>query len=964
MDTTQRKSFKLFVIASGIIFAFLFFISFHDSAFGASLTDIHFLSNSQYEIISDTAGQLDIVTTSTTGGAINISSRAGSGIFVNSSNFVGIGTTTPATALSVAGTITATTINAVSSITGTFTGTNSGATLATAVRGNGSVFGSSYDAAGTNYRFNDAANAALFYVDATNSRVGVGTASPGAKLDVQGIGFFGITNKLKIQESGNAMSIQATLATDDNAKKDIAISAWGGNVGIGTAAPSQKLHVNGNLLVDSFARGDNSGIFFRDGFTHNVSLTVRDWGSNNVSSDGLLMSGYDGIGFMTSVDTYNAANVRMFIQGGGGATAGNVGIGTTAPAYKLDVNGDMRFGTTMYATVANPYLSFSSYFVAPGGAYFSGGYVYTEAAIQARGGIHNDTAAYLSITGGTSGYTYFSGNVGIGTMAPSAKLHIISPLTAVGVSDLLNVGHDINWNLKIQEDWYSGGIRYNLIQQAGTGSGNTFNVLSFNSGNVGIGNIAPAYKLDVTGDINFTGTLRQNGVAFSSGGQWTTSGTNIYNSNTGNVGVGTASPGQKLDVSGNMAISGSAGNSFYLWTNNDVNWRVGMNNTDAIVGFARALATSHVDYLSFASGAGQGFAVGDKVSGLSSFEVTGSGSSYNAYFRGNVGIGTPSPTYKLTVAGTLSADSGNFYTDGLGNINATSFYDRDNAVYFLDPSAAVSMKTAGSVGIGMTGTPSAPLEVNGGTGMTSGWNRTAMLTATFPTLVFNSNNTNWAGIAYDYSSNLMIRVGATSNDVFGTGVTAIAITQTGNVGIGTAAPGANKLYVNGAALINGALSMNSNNITSVNKLTVLAIDPLYNIGGTNYATYGPSIAGGVKEEYVGRGKLGRTNNLELTTDNADGYTYIIDLSKAEKGSDAWVWYNAVDFSRDNVEVFATPYGIPTAIAFEIEGTKIIFRGEKAVEFSYRLIGKRHDWKDWPTYAKDQNEKPSFTLEAK
>jgi hypothetical protein len=36
--------------------------------------------------------------------------------------------------------------------------------------------------------------------------------------------------------------------------------------------------------------------------------------------------------------------------------------------------------------------------------------------------------------------------------------------------------------------------------------------------------------------------------------QWTTSGNNIYNSNSGNVGVGTASPGQKLTVSGGIRI--------------------------------------------------------------------------------------------------------------------------------------------------------------------------------------------------------------------------------------------------------------------------------------------------------------------------------------------------------------------------------------------------------------------------
>jgi len=34
-------------------------------------------------------------------------------------------------------------------------------------------------------------------------------------------------------------------------------------------------------------------------------------------------------------------------------------------------------------------------------------------------------------------------------------------------------------------------------------------------GNVGIGSNSPAFKLDVNGDINFTGTLRSNGNAFT-----------------------------------------------------------------------------------------------------------------------------------------------------------------------------------------------------------------------------------------------------------------------------------------------------------------------------------------------------------------------------------------------------------------------------------------------------------------
>lgn len=40
----------------------------------------------------------------------------------------------------------------------------------------------------------------------------------------------------------------------------------------------------------------------------------------------------------------------------------------------------------------------------------------------------------------------------------------------------------------------------------------------YNTGNVGIGTIAPLYKLDVVGDINITGAFRINGIAIGTGG--------------------------------------------------------------------------------------------------------------------------------------------------------------------------------------------------------------------------------------------------------------------------------------------------------------------------------------------------------------------------------------------------------------------------------------------------------------
>jgi hypothetical protein len=75
-----------------------------------------------------------------------------------------------------------------------------------------------------------------------------------------------------------------------------------------------------------------------------------------------------------------------------------------AAATALSINGGITFAT------ANPYITAPSYFVCPGGAYFNGGTVYTEANIKARGGVGNDSAVALTLTGGTGGYTVINGS--------------------------------------------------------------------------------------------------------------------------------------------------------------------------------------------------------------------------------------------------------------------------------------------------------------------------------------------------------------------------------------------------------------------------------------------------------------------------------------------------------------------------------------------------------------------------
>jgi hypothetical protein len=83
------------------------------------------------------------------------------------------------------------------------------------------------------------------------------------------------------------------------------------------------------------------------------------------------------------------------------------------------------------------------------------------------------------------------------------------------------------------------------------------------SGNIGVGVTNPQYKLDVLGDINFTGTFRQNGSAFAAS-RWTAgTGDDIYRLN-GNVGIGTINPSAKLHVVGVVSATSYRGDGSQL----------------------------------------------------------------------------------------------------------------------------------------------------------------------------------------------------------------------------------------------------------------------------------------------------------------------------------------------------------------------------------------------------------------
>ena len=290
--------------------------------------------------------------------------------------------------------------------------------------------------------------------------VGIGTTSPGNKLQIGSVGSTGYSGNNVAWGDGTragAIYIDSTAswlyASGDQifapgSGEKVRITS-AGNVGIGTTSPNAKL-----ALISG-----QRGISVDKGGYSSTSSNLSECRTNYAFAYDTLRSGSTTGFFITNVGTNvpgmqavnssnNAENISIQPYGG------NVGIGTTTPEELLHVDGTIKWegvGTEGFLDGGETYVSIRS------------------------------TASDIILDPG-------SGNVGIGTELPGARLHVESPISGNGLNADFSInggsGYGMN-NLRVEIPNYGSGIKVYSPTSSGTDNG----AMSFYQQTSPVGNI-------------------------------------------------------------------------------------------------------------------------------------------------------------------------------------------------------------------------------------------------------------------------------------------------------------------------------------------------------------------------------------------------------------------------------------------------------------------------------------------
>ncbi|MBL4755675.1 MAG: hypothetical protein JKY52_19040, partial [Flavobacteriales bacterium] len=585
-----------------------------------------------------------------------------------------------------------------------------------------------------------------------------------------------------------------------------------GFLGIGTSTPGAEFHLNG---TGELFRATASGF----GTLYMGSDANHPWFGTSTNHK---------LRFVTNTGT------RMTID-----ETGNVGIGTTTPAYKLDVPALVNAQGFRFQDEVSGHIN------ADGVLYRLTGQAYLT--VDDNFFIRDNVASGI-INLRPDGHSYFNndGNVGIGTTVPLSELDVVGKITArdhlqVGIGNDLTPSYGGKW-LSAHHGTFNGSIGSQypnpetgiLFTNRGSDESLPWGMYMGVVKDLASTNPTTSLRLDIGSTNNLDA------------GSYTT-GTNTITPHLtmrygGNVGIGTTSPSARLEVAG--TTSGILIPRVTLVQRNAIATPVTSElvfQTDNTPGYYYWDGAAWVQMLT-GSGSGSGWSTTGNTGLSAATNFLGNTDKVPLVLRtdniermrvdtttGNVGIGTTNPTSKLHVAGSARVNDNvaiNFATtttgwniEGGDAIVGTIRFDADRARFWTPVGGEIfTLLEGGNIGIG-TGAPVSQLQINQDDAVTAFYvtgGSSGSVLAMFERDIGSaekfsiqaSNSDIWTRYEVNPGVGTDWNVGVDeTNDIFSiwTGIVApgttdkLSITPAGNVGIGTTGPGA-RLDVVGPAV--------------------------------------------------------------------------------------------------------------------------------------------------------------------